>query len=56
MSRVVVASLLIISALGFAAYKAKQAGYESVAVGLWTVAGLFAAIMLASFAGLIQGF
>ena len=56
MSKVVIVSLLIISALGFAGYKTKQAGYQTIAAGLWTVAGLFAVVMLASFAGLIQGF
>ena len=56
MSRVVVICLLIISALAFAGYKAKQAGYQTIAAGAWTVAGLFVVIMLASFAGLIQGF
>ncbi len=55
MARVVVISLLIISALGFAGYKAKKAGYESLAVGLFFIAGLFLTMMLASFMGLIKG-
>jgi len=47
--------MLIIGALCFAGYKAKKAGYQSVAVGLFFVAGLFLTMMLASFMGLIHG-
>jgi len=55
MPRVVIISLVILSALLFFAFKAKQSGQQTLATALFAAAGIYSLIMLGGFSGLIGG-
>jgi len=56
MSRVVLISLVILTALLWFAIKAKRNNQELLATALFTAAAIYTLLMLLSFGGVIQGF
>lgn len=53
MPRVVIISIVVLSALLWFGYKAKQSDQKTLSAALFTAAGVYALILIAGFFGLI---
>ncbi|MDH3326277.1 MAG: hypothetical protein OEM38_06115 [Gammaproteobacteria bacterium] len=53
MPRIVIISLVILCALTWSGYKAKESGYQNLSIALFTAAVVYGVILSAGFFGLI---